>query len=276
VGPSVDGSTRWKEAGEHVTAAPSSSALLRGVGILKRFGSSVVLNTVSLDVPSHGTTAIIGPSGAGKTTLLRCLNGLERPDSGRVEVDGKIMPWSFEYSCRESKRQELTALMRREFGFVFQRFNLWPHMTALENVIEGPLRVRRMERRDAIALGRELLSRVGLEVKADEFPKRLSGGQQQRVAIARALAMEPRILLFDEATSALDPEMVGEVLEVMRELALQGMTMICVTHEMAFAREVARKVIMMDDGCIIEEGEPGQVFDRPANERTARFLSKVL
>lgn len=227
-------------------------------------------------MPSHGTTVIIGPSGSGKTTFLRCLNGLELPNRGRIEIEGELAPWSDGHPI-VGRRRELDAVrVRQEFGFVFQRFNLWPHKTALENVIEGPLRVRKMPEDRAKELGRSLLTRVGLDQKVDEYPRRLSGGQQQRVAIARALAMEPKILLFDEATSALDPETVGEVLEVMKDLALQGMTMVCVTHEMGFAREVARKVIMMDEGRIIEEGTPTQLFDSPKSDRTAQFLSKIL
>ncbi|MFC0862344.1 amino acid ABC transporter ATP-binding protein [Sphaerimonospora cavernae] len=262
--------------GGRVTAGDSDRVSLRAVGVTKSFGRVEVLRGVSTDIPSHGTTAIIGPSGSGKTTFLRCLNGLELPDSGRIEVEGEIMPWSNGRPILGRRREREAARVRQEFGFVFQRFNLWPHMTALENVTEGPIRVRRMVAAEAKELGRSLLARVGLEQKIDEYPRRLSGGQQQRVAIARALAMEPKILLFDEATSALDPEMVGEVLEVMKDLAYQGMTMVCVTHEIGFAREVAHKVIMMDDGSIVEEGTPGEVFDTPKSDRTARFLSKVL
>lgn len=253
-----------------------STECLRAINVVKRFGHFEALREVSTTVSSHGTTAIIGPSGSGKTTLLRCLNGLERLDGGRIEVDGRTMPWSASTDTKRGRRKGEVSVDRTIFGFVFQHFNLWPHMTVLDNVTEGPVRVRKIERAVAEERGRELLARVGLVAKADQYPKRLSGGQQQRVAIARALAMEPQILLFDEATSALDPEMVGEVLVVMRDLALQGMTMVCVTHEIGFAREVAHKVIMMDEGVIVEEGEPAHVLESPESERTARFLSKVL
>lgn len=249
---------------------------LRATGVCKSFGRVEVLHDISTEMPSHGTTAIIGPSGSGKTTFLRCLNGLELPSSGRIEVEGELVPWSDGRPAVGRRRERETVRVRQEFGFVFQRFNLWPHKTALENVTEGPMLVRGIAEDRARELGRSLLARVGLEQKVDDYPRRLSGGQQQRVAIARALAMEPKILLFDEATSALDPEMVGEVLQVMKDLALQGMTMVCVTHEMGFAREVARKVIMMDEGRIVEEGTPSEVFDSPTSDRTAQFLSKVL
>lgn len=249
---------------------------LRASGICKTFHRTEVLHHVTTEMPSHGTSAIIGPSGSGKTTFLRCLNGLELPTSGRIEIEGEVAPWSDGRKIAGRKQEQAAARVRQEFGFVFQRFNLWPHKTALENVIEGPILVRGMAKEQAHELGLGLLARVGLESKVDAYPRRLSGGQQQRVAIARALAMEPKILLFDEATSALDPEMVGEVLQVMKDLALQGMTMVCVTHEMGFAREVASKVIMMDHGRIVEEGTPSEIFDSPQHNRTAQFLSKVL
>lgn len=249
---------------------------LRAHGICKSFGRVEVLHDVSADMPSHGTTAIIGPSGSGKTTFLRCLNGLETPNSGTIVVDGEVVPWSDGRSTLGRRREREVVRVRQQFGFVFQRFNLWPHKTALANVVEGPQLVRGIPKEAAEDMGRMLLSRVGLEDKVGSYPRQLSGGQQQRVAIARALAMEPKILLFDEATSALDPEMVGEVLQVMKDLALEGMTMVCVTHEMGFAREVAQKVIMMDEGRIVEEGTPAAIFDSPTSERTALFLSKVL
>lgn len=258
------------------TLSDSDRVSLRATEVSKSFGRVQVLHSVSTDMPSHGTTAIIGPSGSGKTTFLRCLNGLELPNSGRIEVEGELAPWSDGRAILGRRREREAVLVRQEFGFVFQRFNLWPHKTALQNVIEGPMLVRGVPETKAKELGRALLTRVGLEQKINEYPRRLSGGQQQRVAIARALAMEPKILLFDEATSALDPEMVGEVLQVMKDLALQGMTMVCVTHEMGFAREVASKVIMMDEGRIVEEGTPIEVFDSPKSDRTAQFLSKIL
>lgn len=259
-----------------MTPGGSDRVSLRATGVCKSYGRVEVLHDVSTEMPSHGTTAVIGPSGSGKTTFLRCLNGLEMPNRGRIEVEGELAPWSDGRAIVGRRREQEAVRVRQEFGFVFQRFNLWPHKTALQNVTEGPILVRRMAEDQARELGRSLLARVGLEQKFDEYPRRLSGGQQQRVAIARALAMEPKILLFDEATSALDPEMVGEVLQVMKDLALQGMTMVCVTHEMGFAREVARKVIMMDEGRIVEEGTPTEIFDSPKSSRTAQFLSKVL
>lgn len=249
---------------------------LKAVDVTKSFGPIEVLRKVSVDMPAYGTTAIIGPSGSGKTTFLRCLNGLETPDSGRIEVEGELAPWSNGQRIVGRKREREAARVRQEFGFVFQRFNLWPHKTALENVTEGQMVVRGVSELAAKELAESLLAKVGLEAKAHAYPHRLSGGQQQRVAIARALAMEPKILLFDEATSALDPEMVGDVLQVMKDLALQGMTMVCVTHEMGFAREVAEKVIMMDEGKVVEEGTPKDIFDSPQSDRTARFLSKIL
>ncbi|MGH8963624.1 MAG: amino acid ABC transporter ATP-binding protein [Jatrophihabitantaceae bacterium] len=266
------------EVGGHrsVNGAADSRVSLRASGVCKSFGHVEVLHDVSTEMPSHGTTAIIGPSGSGKTTFLRCLNGLEIPSAGRIEIEGEVAPWSDGRAIAGRRREREAVRVRQEFGFVFQRFNLWPHKTALENVTEGPTLVRGMVKERAEELGRSLLTRVGLEEKVYAYPRRLSGGQQQRVAIARALAMEPKILLFDEATSALDPEMVGEVLQVMKDLALQGMTMVCVTHEMGFAREVASKVIMMDHGRLVEEGTPSEIFDSPKSDRTAQFLSKVL
>ncbi|MGI8761560.1 MAG: amino acid ABC transporter ATP-binding protein [Jatrophihabitantaceae bacterium] len=257
-------------------AVSNGRVSLRAHEVSKRFGRVEVLHHVSTEMPSHGTTAIIGPSGSGKTTFLRCLNGLALPDHGTIEVEGEIVPWSDGKPIVGRRREREAVRVRQEFGFVFQRFNLWPHKTALENVTQGPMLVRGTPEAKANELGRSLLVRVGLEQKFDAYPHRLSGGQQQRVAIARALAMEPKILLFDEATSALDPEMVGEVLQVMKDLALQGMTMVCVTHEMGFAREVAQKVIMMDEGRLVEEGTPSEMFDSPRSERTAQFLSKIL
>lgn len=245
--------------------------------IHKRYGHHEVLRGVSLQVNRGEVVCIIGPSGSGKTTFLRCLNHLERIDSGRVELDGHLVGYRdrpggglIELSAKEIARQ------RAEIGFVFQRFNLWPHMTALENIIEAPVFVRGERRADAVKAAERLLERVGLRDKRDAYPSKLSGGQQQRVAIARALAMRPKLMLFDEATSALDPETVGEVLAVMAELAADGMTMICVTHEMGFAREAADRVVMMDEGLIIEEGPPEHFFTSPAQVRTRQFLSKIL
>ncbi len=220
---------------------------------------------------------IIGPSGSGKTTFLRCINHLERIDGGRIEVNGHLIGYRTgkdDALVEDSERN--IARQRTEIGFVFQRFNLWPHKTALENVIEAPTRVRKVARAEAVAQGEALLARVGLADKRDAYPNKLSGGQQQRVAIARALAMRPALMLFDEPTSALDPEMIGEVLEVMSELAAEGMTMIVVTHEMGFAREAADRIVMMDDGVIVEEAPPAEFFSSPREPRTQQFLSKIL
>jgi polar amino acid transport system ATP-binding protein len=265
-----------------VDAAPGVDAvpprpILAARDVHKRFGAHEVLKGVSLDVRRGEVVCIIGPSGSGKTTFLRCLNHLERIDSGRIEVDGQLVGYRerADGTLVEDAPQEV-ARKRAEIGFVFQRFNLWPHLTALENIIEAPVYVRGERRRDAVAAAERLLARVGLADKRDAYPSKLSGGQQQRVAIARALAMRPKLMLFDEATSALDPETVGEVLAVMEELAAEGMTMICVTHEMGFAREAADRIVMMDDGVIIEEGVPQRFFTQPANVRTRQFLSKIL
>jgi len=234
------------------------------------------LKGVSLEVPRGETVCVIGPSGSGKSTFLRCINHLEKIDSGRIEVNGHLIGYRERKGGLAEDSERSIARQRAEIGLVFQRFNLFPHMTALGNVIEAPVRVRKTRREDAVKEAEELLARVGLADKRDVYPGKLSGGQQQRVAIARALAMKPSLLLFDEPTSALDPEMIGEVLQVMKELALEGMTMIVVTHEMSFAREAAVRMAMMDDGRIIEEGPPQHFFDAPEHERTKLFLSKIL
>ena len=238
----------------------------------KCFGKLYVLKGLDLDVEAGEVLVVIGRSGSGKSTFLRCLNFLEEPTAGTIEIDGVVIP------AGEPSREHRTHIqqIRAKTGMVFQHFNLFPHMTALENVIEGPLTVKRMPREKAIEIGERLLGWVGLMDKRDEYPARLSGGQQQRVAIARALAMEPKIMLFDEPTSALDPELIGEVLDVMRRLAREGMTMIVVTHEMGFAREVADRVIFMDDGVWVEEGTPEEMFDHPQDPRTKDFLRHVL
>jgi polar amino acid transport system ATP-binding protein len=243
----------------------------------KWFGQLHVLRKVSLTVLPGEVVVIIGPSGSGKSTFLRCLNHLEKIDGGTLTVNGHPIGY---HRTRRGKliedKERRIAGQRREIGMVFQRFNLFPHMTALDNVAVAPAHVLRMDRGAAKDLGRSLLTRVGLENKADSYPGQLSGGQQQRVAIARSLAMKPALMLFDEATSALDPEMIGEVLDVMKELARDGMTMIVVTHEMGFAREVGDRVVMMDEGSIVEEGKPGDLFTSPKHERTKLFLSKIL
>ena len=245
--------------------------------VQKRFGRHEVLRGISLDVAKREVVCVIGPSGSGKTTFLRCINHLEVLDGGRIEVDGQLVGYRTDADGNlvEDDAQSI-ARRRSQIGFVFQRFNLWPHKTALENIIEAPIRVRGVSRAEAEAEAERLLARVGLADKCAAYPGRLSGGQQQRVAIARALAMRPALMLFDEATSALDPETVGDVLAVMKELAADGMTMICVTHEMGFAREVANRVVMMDEGRVVEVAPPDALFNAPTQERTQRFLSKVL
>jgi polar amino acid transport system ATP-binding protein len=250
--------------------------LLRVVDLHKSFGAQEVLRGVDLEVNAGETITIIGPSGSGKTTLLRCINYLERPTGGHVYIGERLIGESWTgQEFRHVGDREL-AKERTEMGMVFQRFNLWPHLTALENVTLGPLRVLKKPAEQARAEGRALLEKVGLSHKADEYPERLSGGQQQRVAIARALAMQPKLLLFDEPTSALDPELIGEVLNVMRALALEGRTMLVVTHEMRFAQDVADRVIFMDHGVIVEEGPPAKLFSNPAHNRTREFLRQVV
>ena len=234
-------------------------------GLRKAFGADEVLKGIDLSIDEKEVVVIIGPSGSGKSTLLRCMNHLEEPTAGEVVVDGITL--SSEANINK---------VREEVGMVFQRFNLFPHMTVLENIMLAPMKVKRVARDAAEKTARELLARVGLAEKADAYPDNLSGGQQQRVAIARALAMRPKVMLFDEPTSALDPEMVGEVLDVMRALANEGMTMVVVTHEMGFAREVGDRLLFVDEGRIIESGAPREVFENPKEERTRSFLSKVL
>ena len=244
--------------------------------VRKHFGPLEVLKGVSLEVALREVVCVVGPSGSGKSTFLRCVNHLEKIDGGRLYVDGELVGYRQENGKVYELRENEIADKRAEIGMVFQRFNLFPHMTALGNVIEAPIRVKGRSKREAMAYGRELLRRVGLEDKIDEYPARLSGGQQQRVAIARALAMEPKLMLFDEVTSALDPELVKEVLDVMRALAREGMTMIVVTHEMGFARDVGDRVVFMDDGAIVEEGPARELIENPREERTKRFLGLVL
>ncbi len=242
----------------------------------KRFGRLHVLKGVSLEVTKRETVCIIGPSGSGKTTFIRCINHLEKIDSGRIEVNDHLIGYREKNGKLVEDSERNIARQRTQIGMVFQRFNLFPHKTALENVIEAPVRVLGAPKAQAVEEATLLLGRVGLGDKLDTYPGKLSGGQQQRVAIARALAMKPALMLFDEPTSALDPEVIGEVLTVMEELAHEGMTMIVVTHEMGFAREAADRVVMMDDGLIIEEGTPEHFFEAPEHERTKQFLSKIL
>jgi len=250
--------------------------MVKAEAVHKSFGRLEVLRGIDLEVQPKEVMCMIGPSGSGKSTFLRCINHLEKIDAGRLSVDGELVG----YSERGERLYELpdreVCKKRSEIGMVFQRFNLFPHMTALENVIEAPLRVKGESRDQAVARAGKLLERVGLADKVKAYPNQLSGGQQQRVAIARALAMQPKLMLFDEPTSALDPELVGDVLDVMRGLAKDGMTMIVVTHEMGFAREVGDTLVFMDGGVIVEQGNPRDVLTNPREERTKTFLSKVL
>jgi polar amino acid transport system ATP-binding protein len=253
-----------------------SDVVMSAEGVHKRFGRLEVLKGISVDVSKGETVCIIGPSGSGKTTFIRCVNHLEKIDGGRITVNGHLIGYRERNGKLVEDSERSIAKQRTQIGMVFQRFNLFPHKTALENVIEAPVRVLGVREKEAADDGVRLLTRVGLAEKCDTYPGKLSGGQQQRVAIARALAMKPALMLFDEPTSALDPEVIGEVLAVMEELAHEGMTMIVVTHEMGFAREAADRVVMMDEGRIIEEGTPEHFFEAPEQERTKQFLSKIL
>jgi polar amino acid transport system ATP-binding protein len=244
--------------------------------VSKSFGSNNVLRSISLEVQAGEVLCVVGPSGSGKSTFLRCINHLEKIDAGRLFVEGQLVGYRQKGEKLHELRPKEAALQRRDIGMVFQRFNLFPHMTALENIIQAPMRVKGIPKAKATLRARELMERVGLGDKADHYPAHLSGGQQQRVAIARALAMDPKLMLFDEPTSALDPELVGEVLDVMKELATSGMTMIVVTHEMGFAREVADSIAFMDGGVVVESGPPRELLGNPQQERTKAFLSKVL
>ena len=250
--------------------------MIRLCNLVKRFATRVVLNKVSLDVDAGQVLAIIGPSGSGKTTLLRCINGLELPDEGEVWVNGAMINKVMVHGRMVNRSERQLLRERVEIGMVFQHFNLFRHFTALQNVMEAPIAVRRLSRRHAEARATELLTKVGVAHRMHAHPSQLSGGEQQRVAIARALAMQPKVMLFDEVTSALDPELVGEVLGVMRQLAREGMTMVVVTHEMSFAREVADSVVFMDAGSIVEEGAPDQILRAPRESRTRAFLARLL
>jgi polar amino acid transport system ATP-binding protein len=251
--------------------------MVDAIDVHKAFHRNEVLKGITMQVRRGEVVVLIGPSGSGKTTFLRCINHLEKINRGRIYVDGELIGYRElpNGQLREDSEANI-ARKRSEIGMVFQRFNLFPHLTALQNITEAPIRVKGIPRDQAEARGRELLAKVGLSDKADAYPSRLSGGQQQRVAIARALAMDPKLMLFDEPTSALDPELVGEVLDVMRQLADEGMTMIVVTHEMGFAREVADRVIFMDGGVIVEQGQPAEILANPREERTKAFLRRVL
>ena len=254
----------------------SAAPMVKAEAVRKSFGRLEVLRGIDLEVYPKEVMCMIGPSGSGKSTFLRCINHLEKIDAGRLSVDGELVG----YQERGNRLHELpdreVCKKRSEIGMVFQRFNLFPHMTALQNVVEAPIQVKRENRTAAVERARKLLERVGLAEKVDAYPNQLSGGQQQRVAIARALAMQPKLMLFDEPTSALDPELVGDVLDVMRGLANDGMTMVVVTHEMGFAREVGDTLVFMDSGVIVEAGTPREMIANPQHERTRSFLSKVL
>ncbi|MCK6628948.1 MAG: amino acid ABC transporter ATP-binding protein [Anaerolineae bacterium] len=240
----------------------------------KNFGPLEVLKGVSLQVQQGEVVTIIGRSGSGKSTLLRCVNFLEQPTHGRIEVDGLSV--NVEQHKLTNEQKQTIHDIRLRTGMVFQEFNLFPHLSVMENLIEAPVTVKKMKKDEAIAIGETFLAKVGLSAKRDEYPNRLSGGQKQRVAIARALTMQPKVMLFDEPTSALDPELIGEVLEVMRQLADEGMTMLCVTHEMSFAHDVAHRMVFMEGGVIAEEGPPQQLFENPKNPQTRMFLQRVI
>jgi polar amino acid transport system ATP-binding protein len=258
-----------------LAAKPASNVVVKAEKVNKYFGPLHVLNDIDLAVRRNETVVVIGPSGSGKSTFLRCINHLEKINGGRIYVNGHTIGYLERGGKLVEDSEKNIASQRAEIGMVFQRFNLFPHLTALENIIEAPVHVRKMSVDAATAEGERLLTRVGLLDKSDKYPSQLSGGQQQRVAIARALAMKPSLMLFDEPTSALDPEMIGEVLDVMKELARE-MTMVVVSHEMGFASAVANRIVFMDEGSIIEEGTPDQVFGTTREERTKRFLSKIL
>src|SRR6266446_2781297 len=250
------------------TSVVEDEVIIRATKLNKYFGDKHVLKDIDFEVRKREVVALIGPSGSGKSTLIRCLNGLEKATSGEINIHGNQLDPNL--SIKQLSR------IRRELGMVFQNFNLFPHMTVLQNIIEAPLLVRKMPKDQAVILGEKLLAKVGLAEKRDVYPSRLSGGQKQRVAIARALAMQPQALLFDEPTSSLDPELVGEVLKVMKDLAYEGSTMVVVTHEMQFARDVSDRVVFMSDGSIIEQGDPEEIFKHPREKRTQVFLERVL
>ncbi|HEY2311993.1 MAG TPA: amino acid ABC transporter ATP-binding protein [Streptosporangiaceae bacterium] len=263
----------------HASAPPGATSgqpMVLAEGLHKSFGRLEVLRGINFEVARQEVVCIIGPSGSGKSTLLRCINHLEKINAGRLSVDGELVGYRERGGRLYELREREISAKRAEIGMVFQQFNLFPHMSVLDNVIEAPTRVKKMPRDQAVVLAEQLLDQTGMRDKATAYPSQLSGGQQQRVAIARALAMQPKLMLFDEPTSALDPELVGDVLAVMRDLATSGMTMIVVTHEMGFAREVGDTLIFMDDGMVVESGRPREVLASPSHERTKAFLSKVL
>jgi len=262
--------------GSATGAGHAGTPMVLAEGLHKRFGRIEVLRGIDFEVARKEVVCIIGPSGSGKSTLLRCINHLEKINAGRLWVDGELVGYREQGGRLHELREREICAKRAEIGMVFQQFNLFPHLTVLDNVIEAPIRVKGLAKARAVDRAEQLLDRTGMKEKAAAYPRQLSGGQQQRVAIARALAMEPKLMLFDEPTSALDPELVGDVLAVMHDLATTGMTMIVVTHEMGFAREVGDKLIFMDDGVVVEAGLPREILASPAHERTKAFLSKVL
>jgi polar amino acid transport system ATP-binding protein len=262
-----------------ITAKPAGKPgvpMVKAEGVHKSFGAAHILKGIDLEVAPKEVFCLIGPSGSGKSTFLRCINHLEKVNAGRLSVDGDLVGYREHNSKLYELRDREVAARRRDIGMVFQRFNLFPHMTAVENIMEAPMQVKGESKAVARERATKLLDRVGLSDKAANYPSQLSGGQQQRVAIARALAMQPKLMLFDEPTSALDPELVGDVLDVMKDLAADGMTMIVVTHEMGFAREVGDSLVFMDDGVVVESGHPRDVLGNPQHDRTKSFLSKVL
>jgi len=259
-----------------MTSMNHAEPMVKANGIRKNFGSNQVLKGIDLHVQQGEVVCLIGPSGSGKSTFLRCINHLEAIDGGRMWVNGKIVGYELKGTKLYEQSHNEICHSRSDVGMVFQQFNLFPHMTVLQNLIEAPRLVRKERKTTAVARAKALLDKVGLSEKADAYPRQLSGGQQQRVAIARALCMEPKLMLFDEPTSALDPELVGEVLKVMKDLATSGMTMVVVTHEMNFARDVADRVVFMDGGHVVEEGPARDIITNPQNERTKAFLASVL
>ena len=262
--------------GRAATGSGDGTPMVKAEAVHKRFGQLEVLKGIDMEVYPGQVVVLLGASGSGKSTFLRCINHLEKINAGRLWVDGNLVGYRQEGDKVYELKEKEISKKRAEIGMVFQRFNLFPHMTALENIIEAPCQVRRVSKEAARERARKLLDQVGLAEKADVYPAQLSGGQQQRVAIARALAMDPKLMLFDEPTSALDPELVGDVLEAMKQLARNGMTMIVVTHEMGFAREVGDQVVFMDGGVVVEQGPPREVFANPQHERTKAFLSRIL
>ena len=254
---------------------PQAEPMLRALNVHKSFGEHEILKGIHLEVNKGEVLCLLGPSGSGKSTFLRCINHLERIDAGRIYVGDELVGIDERNGQLYEQNEKELCRMRMKIGMVFQNFNLFPHMTVLENIMEGPVTVLKKDPEEVKARAYSLLTKVGLRDWSDRFPKQLSGGQQQRIAIARSLAMDPELMLFDEPTSALDPELVGEVLNVMRDLAESGMTMVVVTHEMEFAKNVAHKVVFMDEGCVLEEGTPADIFENPQHERTRAFLGSI-